>query len=484
MDTSLSPDVKPSSPLENVNIARSIRSRQVTELLQVLDFDTTRDFLSLAQHEARIFEEQFRTRMAQERDQAAIDAELNAWCASPEGRATLAALTDSITQTLANVTHRGHIGHDERHILIKDPLASLELCLEEGWQDHRTIVVLGALLHDVGRLPEPMLEGTPLGGVLGTEHPKMSFLLTRMLLEDFPQLPIELSEQLLFSILVHQIGKDQDNLYAQAVQRSDREQLVGPEGIARVMGFHITFRNLPLHVTPDPEKCVNLAIPGKPEDNSMMHHLEFYVRNLYPNMGKFGESRATELKIIQAMFLHLATPPEAHEQIFAPEINRDLGLPWTTGNFKKPISQEMWDTVKNGPDQHTQERMREILLESRRETLLLKLFTQPGATDPREQRVNFHDSAASETGWDRIVSAYRALTYRERTHFDRAVAFLLARSEALEIRAEKAVEKILETYAPDSIPCKVAAFLIRKSGSYRTARKNLPTASSAVHDFE
>jgi hypothetical protein len=387
---------------------------------------------------------------------------IDAWLESSEGREKSEAIADRALRFVSTNIGLGHPGHDRRHVLVKDPIAGLRLALEEELNPCRGLFIIPSLLHDVGRLYEPALFGAPQSGVRGGDHAALGFVITDHVLGD--ELRTEsgdselsyalalLRNEILNAVLDHQSGHSRTSFIAQAVQRSDREQLVGYEMLHRSFAFDVGFHGVQVRGVKIPERVHTLALPGAADDRHLFHHIEFYMRNLVPNVGRCAELHAERGKIESGTFLWLAASPEMRAQIFAPELARDQGIALIQGKYKEPLKPHVWEAIR---DFSTSRQVSELNnfrgMRSLRE--LAREFVHP----PYASRTDLRGSE----NWPRIDAALNLLTPLEKRRMGDALSYglLLAGDVAREDR--RIVDEAVARFSsrPTSPLLKVALFV-------------------------
>ncbi len=261
-------------------------------------------------------------------DNLLSDESLNEWFSKPENQRLLTRLVQDVSKVIKDYSDYGCPGHDKRH-LVKDLAAAYDFLQEEQIDDVRQMFLIPSLLHDAGRLIEEKFTGTSKGGVIGKDHAYLSYFLTKNLLEPYAKrIPQKIVDHMLYALIVHQKGTGK-TFMAQAVQRADREQLVGVEAIARMFAFDTGQNSLFINQTKNDDVKWDLPLPGTDDDTHLFPHIEFYMRNLFPNIGSKGSERAEQLKAETAAFLLLSTPEDLHIQTFAPEMQEyeDIKFP-------------------------------------------------------------------------------------------------------------------------------------------------------------
>src|SRR3989339_539272 len=275
--------------------------------------------------------------------------QLDTWVLSVEGSEIIAEVVDVFFHLITSTAQHGFPGHDERHTYMV-VLSGLVQAVErkEELRPYERLFLLGAVMHDFGRLLEPAFFGKPIGGLIGHVHPQMSFHFARRVLNCF-SIPKKLIDHIVFSILEHQHPRQGATRMARAVQRADREQLIGPEAVIRMLGFDVGLHGLRLKTNMHPQKNINIAAAGHPGDDDFFHHIEFYMRNLFPLEGPCGEEWATRLKVMSGQFLWMSATDDIRKQIFAPEMMEVSSI----GNFKKKLSPKIWQEIQRGCDTET-----------------------------------------------------------------------------------------------------------------------------------
>lgn len=387
---------------------------------------------------------------------------IDAWLESSEGREKSEAIADRGLQFVSTNIGLGHPGHDRRHVLLKDPISGLRLALEEELSPCRALFIIPSLLHDVGRLYEPMLFGTPQSGVRGLDHAALGFLITAHVLGDDlrtesgdPALSHALAllrNEILNAVLDHQSGNSRSSFIAQAVQRSDREQLVGYEMLHRSFSFDVGFYGLQVRGVKLPERRHTLALPGAADDTHLFHHIEFYMRNLFPNVGKRAELHVEKGKIESGRFLWLAASPEMRAQIFAPELAGEQERVRMKGTYKEPLKPHVWEAIRDFSTDRQLVELNEFRgMRSLRE--LARQFVHP----PHASRTDLRGSES----WPRIDAALNLLTPLEKRRMGDALSYglLLARNVARDDR--RIVDEAVARFSsrPASPLLKVALFV-------------------------
>lgn len=345
-------------------------------------------FLQEAKQRAETFSKYYEVPTHKMNDQKR--AVFNKWVEQDEaegGSNHLGKLTDAYAAMWGAIKKDGLPGHDKRH-LQEDLKAGLQFRFDvvnsNGTDSYQKLGLIGSWVHDIGRLVEERVQGTPTGGEMGKAHGMMSFAIAKDILDHFTDIPQELRDQIAYSVLNHQTWpptkEDKaakpvkyslifDEPMPQSVMGSDRLQLVGPEGIMRMWGFDVgESKKLNVTTTVNPERKIKLDSGA---NTDLAHHMEFYMRNLLPVEVKESpqeannkvNARADRYRAIVGTYLWLSSTDEIRDQIFAPE----LGTSGVTAeelktNKKTPLTPAIWNQIKTvaegGLDPQTEQRVR------------------------------------------------------------------------------------------------------------------------------
>jgi hypothetical protein len=351
----------------------------VSEIKRLINYQEETDFQALNSEitkRAKDFKQNFEASLASPDPSKHEEEQLDHWVESDVGKKTLSSLVSACVDLVGDDSYNGPPAHDRAHCL-KDLYSGLIAIQEDPYRPYEKIgATIGSLMHDFGKTLEVPLTGKHSTGVVATDHANIGFFLADQLTKSVGGMPKGLEDQILYSIITHQEGKSKE-VTAQLVQRADREQLVGAEGVRRMFISDAGLEHRQIDTKINPIRNSELALPAKPDDTDLFHHIEFYIRNLYPQIGSQGSNRAENLKAEAGIFLWIASPDEIRQQIFAPEIARDAaeqnGQEYVQGanKFKKILNPETWKKIKNGPKQ---ENLDEI--ESLKSVPLNKLLEQ------------------------------------------------------------------------------------------------------------
>lgn len=375
---------------------------------------------------------------------------INEWLATPEGIQKISTLSDRVISFVTEAVGRGHPGHDMRHVLYKDPISGLRIAMEEELSPAQELFIIPSLLHDVGRLFEPLLFDKPQSGTLGVDHTILGFAITQSLLGDClttessnPELAVALKnlhDEILNAVLDHQSGNSKRSAMAQFVQRADREQLVGYEALHRFLSFDVGFYGLQIKGAPDQALNTKLPLPGTAEDNHLFVHAEFYMRNLFANQGKRADEHTDIGKIQTGRFLLLAATPRMRRQIFDPELRRDLGDEVDTEGTKRLLSEEVWNEIAAFTTPQLINRL-DVLRGEKTLQDLAKEFVHP----LHATRTDF----GSYSNWAQISEKLQVLDSQEDRYFGRALMYGLTLAEEVEKEDRAIVSAALMQYARD-----------------------------------
>lgn len=367
------------------------------------------------------------------------EARLDDWVHSANGQAQTSEFVDGVLYCIDQLAPHGLPGHDARHMIIKTPLTALRFLHEERMGGYRSYALLAAVLHDIGRIFEPALFGKPQGGVMGHHHPIFSFIIAQELFALLPPIPQQLKEHVLFALVSHQQGNFTP-VIAQIVQRSDREQLIGSEGIARFFAFDVGLHHQHISVERRTLREHTLPLPGTPEDTEVFHHAEFYLRNLYECIGAKTQPRIESLKSISATFLWLASSEEIRAQIFAPEFFREQNKPYEEHHHKPPLSKQVWHNIER-----TYYASPKINLKEQ----VYALVSAPAST-------------VTQPEIDSIDEQLVRMNAREKKALSLALHYVLEKRAEYDTADQQLVRSVLDTYPQQSIEYRIAEFILSK----------------------
>ena len=157
---------------------------------------------------------------------------INHWYYSQQGQQELYRFIHNLWNTLYQNAAHAMPAHDARHALFKVPIFSLQYIQSENVQGWLKMGVIGALTHDWGRWSEERIFGNAQGGMT---HARMSFILLRDFLKDY-DIPQIVQYFLLDSVIQHTSGAvSSDHMPLKLTVSPDRDQLVGPEMVLRLI---------------------------------------------------------------------------------------------------------------------------------------------------------------------------------------------------------------------------------------------------------
>lgn len=391
-----------------------------------------------------------------------LEQEWNTWIASTEGQKLSAEMAHTIVGFLVKLPLNGEPAHDKRHVLVKDPLAGLALCLEDNLKDSKVLFLIPAIAHDAGRLVEPAYDTLTPQDYKGTapyenaDHTKLSFQAFKQVMNLF-EIPKSLKDHLLYAVLQHQGKNDPDTgkFFLYGVQRADRLQLVGPEGLLRQMAEDLTqVRHQPLSLKTnlDDKYKFDLPLPYREVGGSWFRHLEFYLRNLYPVTGSLGKEASESRQVVTSKFLYIATIPEVRDQIFAPEILRDKTLVFQTGQFKKPLSQEMWNQIKESLPIKDELRMRLLVASNSLEQLASLFCNAPCATP-----IDVVKAPKTKSPLEIIQQKAAELNQEELNSFKMGIAYAILARDSADSDDGALITKVQAAYCPTEVPHIIAS---------------------------
>lgn len=437
-------------------------AQQVLKMINGVDATVGPQFLEEARLIAAEWEAGFKNSPHALLDPA-LEVKLHNYCQDTSVQQALSDLTSLTIQVLERISIGGTPGHDRRHFLIKDPLDGLAYTLEDNLEGYKRTHILPTLLHDVGQIPMAWITAEQPSGVLGADHAQVGFMLAKKIYDLFSDgIPQELRDQHLYAILTHQVAKGElvdNNFLAQAVQRADREQLIGAEAALRFIAFDTHFTGCSFSALYTEEEAWQLSkqlpLPGTAEDKILFHHIEFYMRNLFRQHGSRGEERASQRKAISAMFLYLAATDDARQVIFAPEFARASGVPlqdqhWSKSKF---VPENVWAAIQQGPAADIQERMNKLKLDAGALKELLFIALTPSlATSPKDLGCDLESSLLigkyARPAWETIERNIDQLSETEAERFFDGVAYALAMREVQDQEGLMILQQIRNRFAP------------------------------------
>jgi hypothetical protein len=327
------------------------------------------------------------------------------------------------------------------------------MIVKEDLSPSRALSIIPALLHDVGRLYEHLLYNKPAGGVGGSEHAIVGFLITKELLGDVlergtsdPELADALGRmknEILNAVLDHQRGGSRSSYMAQVVQRADREQLVGYEMLHRSFAFDVGIQGLSIAGGSDPKCRERLPMPGSLEMRNIFHHLEFYMRNLHDNIGATAREYAEQGKIQTGRFLWLSCPPEMRARIFHPELARD-GMArrhLETHATKRPLLFSTWGAV---PASASEISALDVIRGGRSLESLMYEFIHPTHAA--------RSDASVSGGWGAIKRELGHVTGDLDKHLGRGLVYALSLRASMAKESGEIIAAAKERFTPEGAP--------------------------------
>jgi hypothetical protein len=409
---------------------------------------------------------------------------------SDSARSVVTMLCHDAVKLFSSTVAHGHPGHDRLHLL-EDLGASLKVISDECVSPARQLFLVGALLHDIGRLPEPKIpgaDGKPQSGVLATLHPQVGFHVVDKLIApalgalsesaaaDERAAIAKLRGELLNGVLDHQTGSSRTSAVAQMIQTGDRAGLIGQAMIRRAFQFDVGFGGVGLasfaprlgellqaasvwaEEGKDPAKQPKLPLPGSAGDTAFDLHVLFYARNLFPQYGK-AEQHSLSEKAVTARFVYLMLTPDERQIMFAPEI---FGAACPAVGFLKPLPKEVWEKV-DGFEPAKDMSVKDRFNHYRRGLDMNVLFTELSHSIAHAMMCQ-PETAQRAENYQTVVRAIRRLPEQARERLATAAAYYLAeRDNSLERMYETAAGFAAAPAAQASSPAAVFGKFLEQS---------------------
>jgi hypothetical protein len=448
------------SPTGSLPQIRPLNSSELIELIESLNERSARDLLARARIEAEQFLIRYETLNG-----AALESaheQISHWFATPEAQVSLAFLTDEVLELLVHTADPGYPGHDFRHMFLKDPLSALRYCIEENIEDYRTTFLLSSLAHDLGRLVEHHLVETRLTEVPGRWHGELSFYLFSRLLDGEEGMPEPLKNELRYAVLAHSSVVPSESFFLSAVQRADREQILGSEGIFRLIAFDAGYGSLSLESISRKSRKHTLTLPGELPHEHLSETLEFFLRNLADPPGELGITHHREAQIVAGVFLKLMSSENEFYQTFHPEIT-DLDEERAGRRFKTRLPDVVWQGIEAGPSAEEWRIIRALCSQYSTQDLLDAAMSGVGMADVNEARVPLRgDRYSHETVGSVLKSKLEELSEEAARRFSRALAYALVQRSKFDNEDQRILDAVGEAYPQMlSIPRRVAVAIAR-----------------------
>lgn len=200
-----------------------------------------------------------------------------------------------LNQGLLHKNPHGYPDHDRRHILFCVPVTALRL----GETKDSYSQIFGAfcaLMHDAGRIVEALYPlDDPRKLEMDKMHPEISTACAATILEEFPEIPKKVKNEILLAITTHDSLVISNSQLACFIASCDRLQLVGPEFFLRQL-YLISCYGKDFYPSPS-------TIPTT--GDSVFGSTAFYLNNLRPNIGA-KHSLESRLRICSGTILQLA----------------------------------------------------------------------------------------------------------------------------------------------------------------------------------
>lgn len=270
--------------------------------------------------------------------------ELDRWCASDEGQRLLTHLTKDVIWHIKAAGQFAMPAHDLHQIFAKDAIEALRFAAMESPSGYKQIFPIAALCHDIGRLLEGKLfdPTRPYGQWI--PHAELSYLLLNKILSQdaYHAMPYTLKAHLLYAVLGHS-GTNTQTYIARATQVCDRwSGLHGAEGFFRAATFVPHIMGGMVGYPPDKKYCGDL--PTYNHLPSAMMVLEFFARNMYPDIGDRHSYHRERMMVenIALMLKYCEEMPDICRIMFAPETGVDV----TGTTHKMPLDMDLVDEAK------------------------------------------------------------------------------------------------------------------------------------------
>lgn len=313
------------------------------------DAPLAQDYHALAHHaalETKVFLRQLN--LDDSLDPQRNNSELDAWCESVQGQKLLIDLTHDIIRHIKSVGHFALPAHDLHQIFAKDAVEALRFAAMEKPEGYKAAFLIAAMAHDIGRLLEGRLYDSKHPYRDWIPHAQLSFMLLGKILNQdvYADMPAALKAHFLYAVLGHS-GSNTQTYIARATQVCDRwSGLHGAEGFFRAATFiPFIMRGSAGYL---PEEKYKTELPPYNRLPSAMMVLEFFARNMYPDIGHNHEDHRNiiTLENIALLVKYAKRAPAIGSVMLAPELSQDV----SGTMYKKPISPEVLETAINIAD--------------------------------------------------------------------------------------------------------------------------------------
>lgn len=378
---------------------------------------------------------------------------LDAWVDSDVGQQTLRGISQKFVELLGGIHHEGIAGHGLDHFA-RETLISLRFQEAGLFPGYQQISLLASLLHDIGRVAERPQPGVRHAGVQGIDHAKVSMLVAKSILDDFPGLPPRIKLELLHAIAIHQSsGNIEQQLHDTApvafgTRKPDQADIVGETGFKRMVEFDVGREGLAIAIPVDyaDQYLAELPAPGKTGDNSLLVHSEFYLRNLFPDIDDPIREYVNQRKVSVAAFWLIVTADfsELQQSIFAPEMG-DVQSHWS----KKRLPDEVWKQAQQqATSPNLQRQIDEVVRDFRGDLTQLVLAYIDKPNGGNEEYVR------------KVIEKVGEISPDQRSGFLRGFAYML-------IKKQKLVEGLIQVgqkVDPQSWQAPIIDWAIRQLG--------------------
>lgn len=268
---------------------------------------------------------------------------LDEWVASQEGQDCLAALVMDIQTHINAVAEYALPAHDIRQILFKDSAEALRFSEMEKPEGYKAAFVIPTFCHDIGRLLEGYFYHDDNPHHKWIPHAQLSFLMLQSILDkpDYAGIPKDLRNHFLYAVLAHS-GPNGETYMSRAVQACDRMQLIGPEGFFRSLAYGTCLLNAQIHYPPEESYRDDLPTFGK--HISVISELEFFARNMRPNLGEVhkGWQFRNAVENVALLLRMTDQTPDIQNILFDPELKGKQN----EDTRKRRITPEVWEAAQ------------------------------------------------------------------------------------------------------------------------------------------
>jgi len=375
---------------------------------------------------------------------------------------------NNLWQTKENIQT---LGHDNIHIAY-DLFEFLKLMESKKFKEsEKYMVLLGSLLHDLGRYPELLFRDR--SGAMDFNKPKkiqfhaaLSGYIGSILAKiyknkdekdpDIIEASKSLNRRIISASLFHGGKNEERDPVVHHVQSIDRlSGILGTREFVRNIVSDGVLRGAPIY--PDESLSYNINFPlfnnlpvekfnhsENPEGSwtNIIHYIEMPMRNMYKLSTNLGENRAKSMKRESGIILTLLSGGEnskLYKEIFSPELNIDKIY-----NFPKTkLPLEIWDAIKNGINYEEADKMANF--KNVNSDLLIDIMLEqqaPYISNISRKKVHKLFSDVPEYHLDDINKTLKYVVVRRFLNKEDEKKFLLFKKESND-RIMKLIAKIL-----------------------------------------